>query len=105
MSRTLVLAELYPGILFNQGDGGNVLALAWIARRRGIPVRTVAVPLGGQVPRADIYLLGGGEDEDQGEVARMLRTDGTLARAAADSGCISMRAEGSFGASSHCTPA
>lgn len=88
MSRPFVIAELYPGILFNQGDGGNVLALAWRARRRGIDVRTVAVALGEPVPRADLYVIGGGEDEDQAPVARQLRTDGTLARAAADGAVV-----------------
>jgi hypothetical protein len=88
MSRALVIAELYPGILFNQGDGGNVLALAWRARRRGIEVQTVAVALGEPVPRADIYVIGGGEDEDEAPVARLLRTDGTLARAAADGAVV-----------------
>lgn len=88
MSRPLVIAELYPGILFNQGDGGNILALAWRARRRGVDVQTVAVALGDPVPRADIYVIGGGEDEDQAPVARLLRTDGTLARAAADGAVV-----------------
>lgn len=88
MSRALVIAELYPGILFNQGDGGNVLALAWRARRRGTEVQTVAVALGEPVPRADIYVIGGGEDEDEAPVARHIRTDGTLARAAADGAVV-----------------
>ena len=88
MSRPLVIAELYPGILFNQGDGGNVLALAWRARRRGIEVQSVAVALGEPVPRADIYVIGGGEDEDQAPVARLLRTDGSLARAVADGAVV-----------------
>ena len=88
MSRDLVIAELYPGILFNQGDGGNVLALAWRARRRGIDVQTVAVALGDPIPRADLYVIGGGEDEDQAPVARLLRTDGSLARAVADGAVV-----------------
>jgi lipid II isoglutaminyl synthase (glutamine-hydrolysing) len=88
MSRPLVIAELYPGILFNQGDGGNVLALAWRARRRGLDVQTVAVLLGEPIPHADIYVLGGAEDEDQAPVARLLRSDGTLARAAADGAVV-----------------
>lgn len=88
MSRPLVIAELYPGLLFNQGDGGNVLALAWRARRRGTEVQTVAVALGEPVPHADVYVIGGAEDEDQAPIARLLRTDGTLARAAADGAVV-----------------
>jgi CobQ-like glutamine amidotransferase family enzyme len=83
MSHPLVIAELFPGLLFNQGDGGNVLALAWRARRRGFDVEVRAVQLGDPVPSADLYVLGGAEDEDQALVAERLRADGTLARAAA----------------------
>jgi CobQ-like glutamine amidotransferase family enzyme len=84
VSRPLVIVELYPGLLFNQGDGGNVRALAWRARRRGIEVEVRDVALGEPVPTADLYVIGGAEDEDQAPVARLLRTDGTLARAVAD---------------------
>ncbi|HXI45217.1 MAG TPA: hypothetical protein VNH13_02855, partial [Candidatus Acidoferrales bacterium] len=68
MSRPLVIVELYPGLLFNQGDGGNVRALAWRARRRGIEVEVRDVALGEPVPTADLYVIGGAEDEDQAPV-------------------------------------
>jgi CobQ-like glutamine amidotransferase family enzyme len=83
MSEPLVIAELFPGLLFNQGDGGNVLTLAWRARRRGIDVEVLSVQLGDPVPAADLYVIGGAEDEDQALVAERLRADGTVARAAA----------------------
>ena len=88
MSRPLVIVELFPGLLFNQGDGGNVLALAWRARRRGIEVNVRSVQLGEPVPTADLYVIGGGEDEDQALVAQRLRIDGTVARAAADGSVV-----------------
>ena len=34
MSPTLRIVELFPGAFFPQGDGGNVLGLAWRARRQ-----------------------------------------------------------------------
>lgn len=88
MSPPFVIAELYPGILFNQGDGGNVLALAWRAQRRGIDAQVIAVALGDPVPRADIYVIGGGEDEDEAPVARLLSAKGTFAGAAADGAVV-----------------
>ena len=84
----LRIVELFPGLLFNQGDGGNVVALAWRARRRGIEVELGAVGLGDRVPAADIYVIGGAEDEDQAVVAARLATDGTLTGAVADGAVI-----------------
>jgi hypothetical protein len=88
MTKPLVIVELFPGLLFNQGDGGNVLALAWRARRRGIEVEVRSVQLGDAVPVADMYVLGGAEDEDQALVAQRLRADGTLAAAAGDGAVV-----------------
>jgi CobQ-like glutamine amidotransferase family enzyme len=88
VSRALVIVELVPGLLFNQGDGGNVRALAWRARRRGLDVDVREVALGEPVPAAAIYVIGGAEDEDQAIVAQRLRTDGTVARAAADGAVV-----------------
>ena len=77
------IVDVYPGSMFPQGDGGNLRALEYRARGRGIDVETVPAPIGDPLPEADLYLLQGAEDEDQPVVARRLREDGTLARAAA----------------------
>ena len=84
VARRLHVVELFPGALFPQGDGGNVLALAWRARRRGIEVDVSAVELGAPVPAGGpgwLYAIGGGEDEDAPVLAARLRDEGTLARA------------------------
>ncbi|HEX8026507.1 MAG TPA: hypothetical protein VF484_09890 [Candidatus Limnocylindrales bacterium] len=85
--RRLSIVELFPGALFPQGDGGNVLALAWRARRRGIDVEVGSVPLGGTIPRADLYVIGGGEDEDAPIIAGRLGRSAEL-RAALDGGAV-----------------
>ena len=85
--RRLSIVELFPGALFPQGDGGNVLALAWRARRRGIEVTVGQVPLGGEIPRADVYAIGGGEDEDAPILASRLGGSQGL-RSALDGGAI-----------------
>jgi CobQ-like glutamine amidotransferase family enzyme len=47
-----------------------------------------AVALGEAIPVADIYVIGGGEDEDQPIIARRLVEDGTLASAVRDGAVV-----------------
>ena len=61
----VTIAQLYPELLGTYGDGGNALVLVERARRRGLDVSAVTVSLGEEVPAADLYLLGGGEDGPQ----------------------------------------
>jgi CobQ-like glutamine amidotransferase family enzyme len=68
---------LHPRLLGTYGDGGNALVLADRARRRGHDVEVVAVDGPAPVPReADVYLLGGGEDQAQTLATELLRTSG-----------------------------
>ena len=68
------ICVLYPDLLGTYGDGGNGLAIAERARRRGVDVDLVSVGLGDEVPDASLYLLGGGEDGPQRLAADLLRT-------------------------------
>jgi len=86
---TLTLGHLYPDQLNIYGDRGNILTLTQRCRWRGIGLRVVPVALGEPLdPRAyDLLFIGGGQDKEQGEVARDLRerkADGL--RAAVESG-------------------
>ena len=84
----LTIVELFPGALFPQGDGGNVLGLAWRARRRGIDVEIRQVALGEAIPTGDLYAIGGGEDEDAPTIAGRLAADATLASAISANGAV-----------------
>lgn len=78
----LSIVLVYPGLLGTYGDRGNALVLAYRARRRGIPVRLVTVAAGEPVPSsADVYVIGGGEDEAQTVAATLLASDGGLVSA------------------------
>jgi lipid II isoglutaminyl synthase (glutamine-hydrolysing) len=80
----LRLVSIYPVLLGTYGDGGNLRILATRARARGYDVEAIELDAGEPVPDgADLYLLGGGEDDAQVAAARALRADGGLARAAA----------------------
>jgi CobQ-like glutamine amidotransferase family enzyme len=80
----LRLVSIYPVLLGTYGDGGNLRVLAMRAKARGIDVEAVELDAGEPVPDgADLYVLGGGEDDAQVAAARALRADGGLARAAA----------------------
>ena len=79
----LRLVSIYPTLLGTYGDGGNLRVLATRARARGYEVEAVELDAGVPVPEtADLYVLGGGEDDAQVAAARALRADGGLARAA-----------------------
>src|SRR5450432_555775 len=79
----LRLISIYPVLLGTYGDGGNLRVLTSRARARGIDVDSIELDAGEPVPdSADLYLLGGGEDDAQVAAARALRADGGLTRAA-----------------------
>jgi lipid II isoglutaminyl synthase (glutamine-hydrolysing) len=78
----LRLAVLFPELLGTYGDAGNAAVLAARARRRGLDVEVAAVALGDDVPAADLYLLGGGEDGPQRLAADLLRASALTARVA-----------------------
>ncbi len=73
----LRIATLFPDLLGTYGDGGNGLVLAERARRRGHDVRLITMELGDELPEAEIYLLGGGEDGPQ-RLARDLLIEGSF---------------------------
>jgi lipid II isoglutaminyl synthase (glutamine-hydrolysing) len=74
-SVTLTLGHLYPDQLNVYGDRGNIITLTQRCRWHGIRLRIVALDLGdGLDPAAyDLLFIGGGQDKEQGEVARDLR--------------------------------
>jgi CobQ-like glutamine amidotransferase family enzyme len=77
------IVHLYPTAMGTYGDGGNLKVLARRLEARGIGARVVTVGLGQPVPeRAELYVLGGGEDASQVAAARELRRSGALIRAA-----------------------
>lgn len=80
----LRIATLLPDLLGTYGDGGNGLVLAERARRRGEEVRLVSMELGDDLPDAQLYLLGGGEDGPQ-RLARDLLAESSF-RARIDDG-------------------
>ena len=72
----LTLAILYPDLLGTYGDGGNATALSARARGRELDVEVVTVTIGQPIPRASLYLLGGGEDGPQRLACELLADGG-----------------------------
>ena len=72
---TLTLGHLYPDQLNVYGDRGNIITLTQRCRWRGIRLHIVALDLGDDLDPAayDLLFIGGGQDKEQGEVARDLR--------------------------------
>ena len=81
---SLVIVRLYHDLLGTYGDQGNAEILLHRAKARSLEVELVEVTPGMAVPRsADVYLLGGGEDDPQSAALEMLKRDGGLNYAAA----------------------
>jgi CobQ-like glutamine amidotransferase family enzyme len=77
---TVRIVAAYPDLTLPQGDEGNALILAYRARARGLAAETLTVRCGANLPAADIYVVGGLEDEDQAQLARWLDSGGVLRR-------------------------
>jgi CobQ-like glutamine amidotransferase family enzyme len=78
----LRIVWVYPDLLSTYGDRGNMLILARRAHIRGLPVETIEIRSDEPVPsKADIYLLGGGEDGPQALAAQRLAADRGLHKA------------------------
>ena len=78
--RVITICVLYPDLLGTYGDVGNGLVVAERARRRGIDVALVTVGLSDDVPDANLYLLGGGEDGPQRLATDLLRRSSFVSR-------------------------
>ncbi|MDP1720492.1 MAG: glutamine amidotransferase [Candidatus Nanopelagicaceae bacterium] len=75
---TLSIIHLLPELLGTYGDRGNVDVLSWRLKQRDIAHEVLTVGVGDRVPTgADLYLLGGGEDDAQIAAREILaRKDG-----------------------------
>jgi hypothetical protein len=82
----LRVCHLYPEHLNIYADRGNIAVLRARAQWRGIGFRVDGCGPGDELPAADLYYVGGGQDRDQLLIADDLRarTDGL--RAAVDDG-------------------
>lgn len=75
---TFTIVHLLPELLGTYGDRGNVDILSWRLKQRYIEHEVIIVAAGDKIPtKADLYLLGGGEDDAQIAAMEILaRKDG-----------------------------
>jgi CobQ-like glutamine amidotransferase family enzyme len=63
---TFTIVHLLPELLGTYGDKGNVEILSWRLSKREIAHQVLLIGVGDEIPTsADLYLLGGGEDDAQ----------------------------------------
>jgi len=70
--KKIILNHLYSLNLNIYGDLGNIIALQHHARNFGVDLEVVHTEINGPMIPADIYFIGGGQDEDQMLVFRDL---------------------------------
>lgn len=82
VTQCLTIVHVLPALLGSYGDIGNVLVLRHRAVSRGIEVRIIDVAPGDPVPgSADLYVIGGGQGDEEVRAAELLRADTGLATA------------------------
>ncbi len=82
---TLSIVHLLPELLGTYGDRGNVDILSWRLRQRDIAHEILTVGVNDEVPTsADLYLLGGGEDDAQIAAMEILQRNDGIKRALAN---------------------
>lgn len=94
MTRTgaIRIVVAYPLLAQPQADGGNALVLAERCWRRGLAAEVDVHHGPGRLPAAELYVLGGVEDENHAELARQLRAGGLPAAVAAGAGVLAVDA-------------
>jgi len=79
---TLTIVHLLPELLGTYGDRGNVEILSWRLKQRNIAHEVLTVSVDDKIPvTADIYLLGGGEDDAQIAAREILSRHDSLKKA------------------------
>jgi hypothetical protein len=92
------VAHLYPDVMNIYGDRGNVIALQYRCRARGIDCEVVDVTIGDPLdPDAfDLLLVGGGQDREQRRIADDLLAKGPALREAVEAGLPVLAVCGGF---------
>ena len=83
------IVHLFPELLGTYGDRGNVDLLGWRLKERGIAYDVLEVAVGEKIPgAADLYLLGGGEDDAQIAATEILNRKTILRKVLTNGGHI-----------------
>jgi CobQ-like glutamine amidotransferase family enzyme len=79
---TFTIVHLLPELLGTYGDKGNVEILSWRLSKREIAHQVLLIGVGDEIPTsADLYLLGGGEDDAQIAALEILGKKNSLQKA------------------------
>jgi len=78
---TFTIVHLFPELLGTYGDRGNVEVVSWRLSQRQIENEVIAVGIGEKIPKsADLYFLGGGEDDAQIAAMEILARKNVMAK-------------------------
>ncbi|HEY3292650.1 MAG TPA: glutamine amidotransferase [Candidatus Nanopelagicaceae bacterium] len=79
---TFTIVHLLPELLGTYGDRGNVEILSWRLKQRDVAHEVLTVGAADAIPTsADLYLLGGGEDDAQIAATEILAKNDSLKKA------------------------
>jgi len=79
---TFTIVHLLPELLGTYGDRGNVEILSWRLKQREVVHEVLTIGVSDQIPTsADLYLLGGGEDDAQIAALEILSKNDSIKKA------------------------
>lgn len=82
MNGQVTIVHVLPTLLGTYGDSGNALVLRHRAAARGLHATIIEIAPGNPVPAsADLYVLGGGQGDQQTRASELLRVDTGLREA------------------------
>jgi hypothetical protein len=91
MNESIRICHLYPDLLNLYGDRGNIIALEYRAKLRGINVEIIPVTIGDKIDTNlyDIVFFGGGQDAEQNIIRNdFVMEKGEIIRGAVEKGSV-----------------
>lgn len=97
VKQQLVICHLYPDLMDTYGDKGNIITLTKRCQWRGIEVKVIPCSVDDkELPIADIYFFGGGQDQAQGIVGKDLQKKGASLKKAVENGAVLLSVCGGY---------
>lgn len=98
MDKKITIGYLYPEYMNIYGDTGNIVALQYRAKKRGIAVELRPISIGTRVEKneIDIYFFGGGQDQQQVYVSEDIQRLSEVINQDIESGAVALTVCGGY---------
>ena len=88
MNYALNICHLYPDLMDTYGDKGNIITIIKRCQWRNIATSIINSSQGDEIPQADLYFFGGGQDRQQTIVGKDLQKKSKDLKNAIEKGAV-----------------